>query len=292
VTSYFAEPEFAEAFSASREATAAFTASRIIELAGIAPGQRVVDLCCGPGLVSKRLGEAVGPTGEVTGVDASAAMVDLARKNVPAANARFIEGNAYDLSSLITSPVDCVVATSAWQNFLLDKERIVAAVRAVLKPGGRLAFDIRLRDSPEASGEEGTRPPFSGFRERITTLLREEYPDVAIQEQEAGPFGVSRASRQPYRRDDIDRDVALMERNGFRLAKREDVPGGPFAGAWYSRPRWRVDYWLSRTAPGLSAEGRARLLDRVSEEVAARRRDRPRQVVTVYLVMEAVPQPG
>ena len=250
--SYFGDPEFAEGFLSSRIETAGVTASWIIELAEISLGQRVIDLCCGPGLISRHLAERVGPEGEVIGVDASAAMIELARRNVTARNTRFIEGDAYALPSLVTTPVDCVVATSAWQNFLLDHERIVPAVRGVLKPSGRFAFDVRLR---ETVGEETSGgPPLMRFRRRVITLLREEYPDVALSEQgEFDRFGAGRSEWRSYGREDIDRDVALMEASGFRLAKREEVAGGPFAGAWYERQRWRVDYWLSRTAPGLSA---------------------------------------
>jgi hypothetical protein len=76
---------------------------------------------------------------------------------------------------------------------------------------------------------------------------------------------------------------------GFRLAKRKDVEGGPFAGAWYERQRWRADYWLARAAPGLSAVARAGVLDRVAAEARAQLSTMPQQVVTVYIVMEAMP---
>lgn len=144
MTSYFAEPEFAGLFSSSRRETAAATGSQIIELAGISPGERVIDLCCGPGLVSQLLAERVDPAGEVIGVDASAAMIELARRNATARNCRFIEGDAYALPSLVPTPVDCVVATSAWQNFLFEKERIARAVCAALRP---FAINVEIRQT-------------------------------------------------------------------------------------------------------------------------------------------------
>ncbi|MGD0766004.1 MAG: class I SAM-dependent methyltransferase [Dehalococcoidia bacterium] len=284
--SYFGDPEFAERFLSSRRETAGVTASWIIKLADISLGQRVIDLCCGPGLISQHLAERVGPEGEVLGVDASAAMIELARRNVTARNARFIEGAAYALPSLVTTPVDCVVATSAWQNFLLDQERIVPAVRGVLKPSGRFAFDVRLRETADEETSGG--PPMMRFWQRVITLLREEYPDVALSEQgKFGPFGAGRSGWRSYGREDIDHDVALMEGSGFRLAKWEEVAGSPFAGAWSGRQRWRVDYWLSRTAPGLSAESRTKILDEVAEEAQTRRSGAQPQVTTVYVVMEA-----
>jgi ubiquinone/menaquinone biosynthesis C-methylase UbiE len=290
IMSYFGDPEFAERFLSSRRETAGVTASWIIKLAEISLGQRVIDLCCGPGLISQHLAERVGAEGEVIGVDASAAMIELARRNVTARNTRFIEGDAYALPSLVTMPVDCVVATSAWQNFLLDEERILPAVRGVLKPSGRFAFDVRLRETADAETYGG--PPMMRYWQRVITLLREEYPDVTLSEQDKfGRFGAGRSEWRSYGREDIDRDVALMEASGFRLAKREEVAGGPFAGAWYERQRWRVDYWLSRMAPGLSAESRMKILDKVAEEVQTRRSGAQPQVTTVYVVMEASRQP-
>jgi SAM-dependent methyltransferase len=284
MTSYFAEPEFAGLFSSSRRETAAATASQIIELAGISPGERVIDLCCGPGLVSQLLAERVGPSGEVIGVDASAAMIELARQNVIARNCRFVEGDAYALPSLVPTPVDCVVATSAWQNFLLDKERIVPAVRAVLRPWGRFTFDVRLREAGGDDAADG--PTLARLRERVIALLRQEHPGLALDQEAATvPLGAGRR----YGREEIDRDVALLEASGFRLAMRKEVEGGPFAAAWCERQRWRADYWLARVAPGLTAETRASVLDRVAAEARASLSSMPQQVMTAYVVMEAVP---
>lgn len=288
MTSYFGEPEFAERFAASRRETAAVTAARIIEIAGISTGERVIDLCCGPGLVSELLAERVAPDGEVIGVDASAAMIELARKNVTASNARFIEGDAYALPSLVPEPVDCVVATSAWQNFLTDKERIISSVRGVLKPGGRFVFDIRLREREDDQDSS----PVQRYRNRVLTLLHQEYPDVTLTEHAGagGPFGVRIEGARPYSREDIDRDIALLEGKGFRLGKREEIAGGPFAGAWLERQHWRVEYWLARVAPSLPLEGRTKLLDRVAQEARAGRASKEPQVSTVYVAMLAAPR--
>ncbi len=277
MTSYFADPEFAGLFSSSRRSTAAATAARMIEVAAISPGERVIDLCCGPGLVSRLLAERVGPGGEVIGVDASAAMIRLARENAPAANCRFIQGDAYALPGLVPEPVDCVVATSAWQNFLVERERAADAVHGVLKPGGRFAFDVRLHENGARA-----RPSLGQLRERVIALLRQEYPGVRLQEEAViVPLGSGRS----YARQDIDRDVLLLESHGFRLAARREIEGGPFAGAWYERQRWRADYWLARLAPALSAEQRTQLIERVAAEVRPRLADLERNIVTAYVVM-------
>src|SRR5580765_5090693 len=52
---------------------------RVLRDAGIRPGMKVLDVGCGPGEVSLILGDLVGPTGSVVGVDASEDVLRVAR---------------------------------------------------------------------------------------------------------------------------------------------------------------------------------------------------------------------
>jgi len=66
---------------------------------GIRPGERVIDLGCGPGGVLHLLGKRVGPAGSVLGLERSQHFVDLARRfagdlGLPQVEVR--EGDAYD----------------------------------------------------------------------------------------------------------------------------------------------------------------------------------------------------
>ena len=53
--------------------------NRLIKDAGIVQGMRVLDLGCGKGDVSLLLAKAVGPSGEVVGVDRSNKVLEVAR---------------------------------------------------------------------------------------------------------------------------------------------------------------------------------------------------------------------
>jgi tRNA A58 N-methylase Trm61 len=53
------------------------------ERIGIKPGERVVDIGCGPGGVLHLLGKRVGPTGSVLGMDQSARFVEQAGGSLP-----------------------------------------------------------------------------------------------------------------------------------------------------------------------------------------------------------------
>lgn len=51
----------------------------VLQLAGLRPGMRVLDIGCGPGDVSFIASRLVGPTGRVLGVDASSDIIEFAR---------------------------------------------------------------------------------------------------------------------------------------------------------------------------------------------------------------------
>src|SRR5215472_2938408 len=69
----------------------------LLQAAGISPGMRVLDLGTGLGHVARLVGELVGPSGRVTGVDRSAEALTVARERSAAAGAThitFVEGDA------------------------------------------------------------------------------------------------------------------------------------------------------------------------------------------------------
>lgn len=109
--------------------------------AGIRRGMRVVDLGCGVGMTTQLLAELVGPTGEVIGIDYSAAQVEQARALLPAkfSNVRFVEASATD-TALPREAFDLV-----YSRFLLihlqDPESALRETQELLKPQGIIAFE-------------------------------------------------------------------------------------------------------------------------------------------------------
>src|SRR5690242_16934852 len=59
----------------------AFT--RLAELSGAEPGDRVLDVGCGTGYLTRHMATRIGPEGAVTGVDASPPVLDYARRRKP-----------------------------------------------------------------------------------------------------------------------------------------------------------------------------------------------------------------
>ena len=121
-----------------------YRAGRVAAIAALRlqPGNRVLDVGCGTGLNFTGLVSAVGPTGEVIGVDASPAMLSQARRRVVRGgwgNVDVIEGDAASLQSLVTDQFDAVVFT--YSLAIIDEWR-AAWLQALelLRPGGRIVI--------------------------------------------------------------------------------------------------------------------------------------------------------
>ena len=109
--------------------------------AGIKRGMRVADLGCGVGMVTQLLAEFVGSTGEVLGVDFSAAQIEQARALLPAhlSNVRFVQASATD-TGLARESFDLV-----YSRFLLihltNPELALHEMHQLLKPNGILVCE-------------------------------------------------------------------------------------------------------------------------------------------------------
>jgi arsenite methyltransferase len=116
-------------------------AQRLIELAPLAPGARVLDIATGTGLVAMVAAEIVGPTGSVTGIDIAPEMLALARKKHPEgelAPVDFREGDAERLDFPDQS-FDIVLCASSLF-FVPDMMAALREARRVLVPGGYIGF--------------------------------------------------------------------------------------------------------------------------------------------------------
>ena len=110
---------------------------RIVTLAGVRPGDSVLDVGSSSGYLARKLASAAGPAGHVTGVDPSAAAIGYARRHGPSAMT-FIVGVAQDLP-LPDSSFDVVTCTLAIHHVPARKRAAAfAEMYRVTRPGGRL----------------------------------------------------------------------------------------------------------------------------------------------------------
>jgi ubiquinone/menaquinone biosynthesis C-methylase UbiE len=117
--------------------------TQLIACAALAPGQRVLDIACGTGLVAFSAAQAVGADGEVLGVDISEQMVQACRQRAQARqvhNARFERMDAESLQ-LADASFDVVVCALGLM-YLPDPARAISEMKRVLRPGGRLVIAV------------------------------------------------------------------------------------------------------------------------------------------------------
>lgn len=111
-----------------------------VERLALAPGMRVLDLCCGSGASALPAARAVGAGGEVVGVDLAERMLDLARTKASDAglsNVTFVRADALEFSD--DAGFDAVVCAFG----VFHMPDMTAAMRhfwSLVRPGGRLAI--------------------------------------------------------------------------------------------------------------------------------------------------------
>jgi len=110
----------------------------LLALAALKPGERVLDVACGTGLVTFRAAEAVGPSGRVVGTDLSEQMVEHAAAAAAGrglAHVTFARCGAEDLSA-VDGPFDAVLCALGLMYVPVPRVALAEALR-VLVPGGR-----------------------------------------------------------------------------------------------------------------------------------------------------------
>ena len=117
--------------------------SQLLTSASLVPGERVLDVACGTGLVSFTAARAVGHAGQVLGVDLSGRMIEAARRRAEEGrvlNASFARMDAETLD-LPDANFD-IALCSLGLMYMPDPEKAVCEMRRVLRPGGRMVLAV------------------------------------------------------------------------------------------------------------------------------------------------------
>jgi demethylmenaquinone methyltransferase / 2-methoxy-6-polyprenyl-1,4-benzoquinol methylase len=111
-----------------------------LQLANLRPGQRALDVAGGTGDLSAGLARQVGERGLVVLTDINAAMLDRGRDRLTdrgfVSNIAYAQANAEKLP-FADGSFDCVTIGFGLRN-VTDKQRALASMRRVLRPGGQL----------------------------------------------------------------------------------------------------------------------------------------------------------
>lgn len=116
-----------------------------LELLGVAPGERALDVGCGSGAVLRELARRVSPDGHAVGLDPSPALLAVARELAEQEGlAKLVDFREGDARSLPFSDAefDVVLAVTTLSH-VPDGERAIPELARVVRPGGRVGvFDL------------------------------------------------------------------------------------------------------------------------------------------------------
>ena len=193
-------------------------AEDLVGAAGLQPGERVLDVACGTGVVARLAQERVGEAGTVAGLDVNPAMLAVARSRTPAGvSIEWHEASAESMP-VPDGSFDVVLCQMGLQ-FLPDKPAALREMRRVLAAGGRVLISV-----------PGPRP-------RMFAIMSEALA------QHLGPDAASFVDLV-FSMHDADEMAGLLRGAGFRTISAEAKPRtlrfpGPSDFLWqyiYSTP--------------------------------------------------------
>jgi len=120
---------------------AAPLAADLVRLASLRPGERVLDVACGTGVVARLAAQRVGHTGAVAGLDLNPGMLAAARSAAPPGSAITWHEASAEAMPFPDGSFDVALCQMGLQ-FMPDKAKALSEMRRVLGPGGRLLLNL------------------------------------------------------------------------------------------------------------------------------------------------------
>jgi len=180
-------------------------------LAGLQPGERVLDLGSGGGIDCFLAAREVGETGHVTGLDMTPAMLELARQNQAKfglTNVEFVQGEMEamplpdDSYDVIIS--NCVICLSP------DKDAVFSESFRVLARGGRIHLSDVVALNPEG-------PAATDAQSWVSCTAGAEYHEVYVKRLERAGFQDIRIESENYHFLNDDEDGSAIDTASFKV---------------------------------------------------------------------------
>ena len=115
----------------------------LLDLASVQTGERVIEIACGSGLVTREIAKAVGPSGEVFATDLSQNMADLTARMCKAERLEWVRTGRMGAEDLAfpERPFDVAVCALGLM-YAPDPRRALTAMRRAVRLGGRVVATV------------------------------------------------------------------------------------------------------------------------------------------------------
>jgi ubiquinone/menaquinone biosynthesis C-methylase UbiE len=166
------------------DARGAGVAEQLLNLTALEPGERVLELACGPGGLGLSAARRVGPDGEVVLTDVAGEMTSIAAARAAEHGLTNVTTRELDLES-IDEPDGSFDAVLCREGLMLvpDPDRAAAEMVRVLRPGARLAVAVW--------GPQASNPWLGSLFDAVTAELGHPVPPPGM----PGPFSIDDPQR-------------------------------------------------------------------------------------------------
>jgi SAM-dependent methyltransferase len=243
------------------DARGAAVTEAMLELTRPQPGDRVLELACGPGSVGLAAAARVGPSGEVVMSDVVEEMTSIATARAEALGLTNVSARVLDLERIAEPDGSYDVVLCREGLMLVPEPRLAAAeLRRVLRPGGRAALAVW--------GPRARNPWLAVVFDVVSEQLGAPVP----------PPGIP----QPFSLDDPGLLAEVLTGAGWSEVVVEELPV-PYQAASFEE-------WWERSCS--LAGPLAQKLTQLSEPAAQAVRTRGRDAISVYETSAGLTIPG
>jgi SAM-dependent methyltransferase len=243
------------------DARGAAVTERMLAASRPQPGERVLELACGPGGVGIAAARLVAPGGEVVLSDVVAEMTAIAAARAAAAGADNVQARVLDIESIDEPDASYdVVLCREGLMFAPDPARAASEIRRVLRPGGRVAIAVW--------GPRERNPWLGLVFDAVSAQTGRPVPPPGV----PGPFSLG----------DSATVVALLADAGLAGVQISELPTPLRAGTF--------EEWWARTSA--LAGPLAKILAALPEGAAQALRERLRDAVRPYTTPSGLDIPG
>jgi len=240
---------------------AAAAAARLLELAAPRPGERVLELACGPGGLGIAAARLVGADGEVVVSDVAPGMTAIARRRAEELGLEQVAARTLDVDDIDEPDASYdVVLCREGLMFAFDPATASSEIGRVLRSGGRAAVAVW--------GPRELNPWLGVVFDTVAEQLGRPIPPPNL----PGPFALGDAGRLLH----------LLEAGGLADVIVEELDVPLIAAS--------VDEWWRRTSA--LAGPLTQILASLSPQAAAELDERMREAVRPYETASGVEFPG